>query len=239
MSYSSNGLPSRDVQLRQYRPLVSKIANRLMSRLPANIHVDDLIQVGMLGLLDAMTRYDQHQGVKFETFATQRIQGAMLDDLRENDPMSRGLRKNQKDFSLSISKLEHRLARKPMESEIAIDLGITLSEYQETLSKIHSMQALHLEDLTSSNEDHDEFLDRHTGSSDSDPMNILTTQRMRAALVQSIKDLPVRDQQIMSMYYEDDMNLKEIASVMELTESRISQLMSTITKGLRVKMRQH
>jgi RNA polymerase sigma factor for flagellar operon FliA len=177
--------------------------------------------------------------VQFETFATQRIRGAMLDELRENDWVSRGTRKSQKEIEESLRRLEHRLGRSPLESEIAADLGLSLSDYQSLLGKVRGTQLVYLEDMNRGQEDEDSFLDRHMGDTDVDPLNMLRDHRLREALVAAIKNLPEREQYIMSMYYEQDMNLKEIAAVLDVTESRVCQLHSQSIARLRAKMRTH
>jgi RNA polymerase sigma factor for flagellar operon FliA len=211
----------------------------MMAKLPANVQVDDLIQVGLIGLSDALSRYEAGQGAQFETFATQRIRGAMLDELRENDWMSRGSRKSQKDIEQALHRLEHRLGRTPLESEIATEMGMSLSDYQLLLGKVRGTQLVYLEDMGRGHDDDDSFLDRHMADSDADPLNLLGDQRLREALVAAIKLLPEREQLIMSMYYEQDMNLKEIALVMNVTESRVCQLHSQSIARLRAKMRAH
>jgi len=237
--YTAKGQLDRNAMIKQYQPLVRKLANHMMAKLPANVQVDDLIQVGLLGLSDALTRYEATQGVQFETFATQRIRGAMLDELRENDWMSRGSRKSQKEIEQALRKLEHRLGRTPMESEIADELGMSLTDYQTLLGKVRGTQLVYLEDMTQGGEEDDQFLDRHMGDSDADPLNMLRDQRLRQALVAAIKSLPEREQYVMSMYYEQDMNLKEIAAVLKVTESRVCQLHSQSIARLRAKMRAH
>jgi RNA polymerase sigma factor for flagellar operon FliA len=177
--------------------------------------------------------------VQFETFATPRIRGAMLDELRENDWASRGTRKSQKDIEEAMRRLEHRLGRSPLESEIAADLDMTLADYQSLLSKVRGTQLVYLEDMTHNPDEEDGFLDRHMGDTQADPINMLSDQRMRMALVGAIKNLPEREQHIMSMYYEEDMNLKEIAAVLDVTESRVCQLHSQSIARLRAKMRGH
>jgi len=237
--YTAKGQLDRNALIKQYQPLVRRLAHHMMAKLPASVEVDDLIQVGLIGLADALTRYEASQGVQFETFATQRIRGAMLDELRENDWMSRGSRKSQKEIETAMRKLEHRLGRTPVESEIAAELGITLSEYQSLLSKVRGTQLLYLEDMAGRNEDDENFLDRHVADESADPVNMLRDQRLRESLVMAIKLLPEREQYIMSMYYEQDMNLKEIAAVLEITESRVCQLHSQSIARLRAKMRSH
>lgn len=237
--YTAKGQLDQDALIRQYSPLVRRLAHHMMAKLPPSIQVDDLIQVGLIGLSEALTRFEASQGVQFETFATQRIRGAMIDELRENDWMSRGSRKSQKEIEGALRRLEHRLGRSPTESEIAAELGMDLSEYQSLLNKVKGTQLVYLEDMAGGSEGEDGFLDRHMVDGDSDPMQMLRNQRLRQSLVDAIKGLPEREQYIMSMYYEKDMNLKEIAAVLGVTESRICQLHSQSIARLRAKMRSH
>ncbi len=237
--YTAKGHPDRDALIRQYSPLVRRLAHHMMAKLPPSIQVDDLIQVGLIGLTEALTRFEASQGVQFETFATQRIRGAMIDELRENDWMSRGSRKSQKEIEVALRRLEHRLGRSPAESEIAAELGLSLSEYQSLLGKVQGTQLVYLEDMTGGDDGDDTFLDRHMTDSEADPMAVLRDQRLRQSLVTAIKTLPEREQYIMSMYYENDMNLKEIALVLGITESRVCQLHSQSIARLRSKMRAH
>lgn len=235
--YTAKGQLDRNALIKQYQPLVRRLAHHMMAKLPPSVEVDDLIQVGLIGLADAMTRFEASQGVQFETFATQRIRGAMLDELRESDWMSRGSRKSQRDIEAAMRRIEHRLGRTPKESEIAAELGMSLPDYQSLLGKVRGTQLLYLEDLSGRNEDDDSYLDRHVADSEADPLNVLRDQKLRQALVAAIKLLPEREQYIMSMYYEQDMNLKEIAAVLDVTESRICQLHSQSIARLRAKMR--
>jgi RNA polymerase sigma factor for flagellar operon FliA len=237
--YTVKGQLDRSALIKQYQPLVRRLAHYMMAKLPASVEVDDLIQVGLIGLADAMSRYEASQGVQFETFATQRIRGAMLDELRGNDWMSRGSRKSQKEIETTMRRLEHRLGRSPIESEIAAEMGMTLVDYQSLLGKVRGTQLVYLEDMARNGEDDDNYLDRHVADSEADPMNVLRDHRLRESLVAAIKGLPEREQYIMSMYYEQDMNLKEIAAVLDVTESRICQLHSQSIARLRAKMRSH
>ncbi len=237
--YTAKGRLDISSMLKQYSPLVRRLAHHMMAKLPPSIQVDDLIQVGLIGLSEALTRYEATQGVQFETFATQRIRGAMIDELRENDWMSRGSRKSQKEIEGALTRLEHKLGRSASESEIAAELGMELAEYQALLYKVKGTQLVYLEDMTGGSEGEDGFLDRHMVDNESDPMQLLRNQRLRSSLVDAIKHLPEREQYIMSMYYEQDMNLKEIAAVLDVTESRVCQLHSQSIARLRAKMRSH
>ena len=185
----------------------------------------------------AMSRFDSEQGVQFETFATQRIRGAMLDELRGSDWMSRGGRRQQREIETAVHKLEQKLGRAPQESEIAESMGMSLTQYQEVLGKVRGTQLVYLEDM-SGDEGGDDYLDRHVSNEDANPLSMLQDHRMREALVEAIKNLPEREQYVMSMYYEHDMNLKEIAAVLKVTESRVCQLHSQSIARLRVKLRE-
>ena len=235
--YTAKGRLDANALLKQYSPLVRRLAHQMIAKLPANVELDDLIQVGMIGLSDALTRFDAAHGVQFETFATQRIRGAMLDELRGNDWMSRGDRRQQRSIESAVHKLEQVLKRAPHESEIAAEMGLTLVQYQELLGKVRGTQLVYLEDMTGDEGD-DDYLDRHVAaSSEVNPLAMLQDRRMREALVEAIKHLPEREQYVMSMYYEHDMNLKEIAAVLKVTESRVCQLHSQSIARLRSKLR--
>ena len=238
--YTAKGQLDRDALFHQHLPLVRRIAHHMIAKLPPNVELDDLVQVGMIGLTDALSRYEAAQGVQFETFATQRIRGAMLDELRGSDWMSRGDRRHQRSIEAAVHKLEQKLGRAPQESEIAREMGLSLTDYQELLGKVRGTQLVYLEDISGGGgDDEDGFLDRHMGDHEADPSSVLQDQRMRMALVGAIKTLPEREQHIMSMYYEHDMNLKEIAAVLGVTESRVCQLHSQAVARLRTKMRAH
>jgi RNA polymerase sigma factor for flagellar operon FliA len=152
--------------------------------------------------------------------------------------MSRGARKQQKDIEQAVHRLEQRLQRAPLESEIAAELHMSLAEYQELLARVRGTQLVYLEDFSGA-EEGDDYLERHVAQEEENPERILGDARMRAALVEAIKNLPEREQYIMSMYYEHDMNLKEIAAVLGVTESRVCQLHSQSIARLRAKLRDH
>lgn len=236
--YNPKGQLNRDALLKQYAPLVRRMAHYMIAKVPASVEVDDLIQTGMIGLADAITRYESGHGAQFETFATQRIRGSMIDELRETDWLSRTSRKEQKDIERAIHKLEQRFGRSPQEHEIADEMNVPLSNYQDMLTKARGTQLVYLEDLSERNDD-DDVLDRHVGDEDANPLNILQNQKMREALVAAIKVLPEREQFIMGMYYEQDMNLKEIAEVLKITEARVSQLHSQAVARLRSRLRSY
>ncbi len=236
LMYTAKGRLNVDTLLKQHGPLVRRLAHQMLAKVPANVSLDDLIQVGMIGLNDALTRFDPTQGVQFETFASQRVRGAMLDELRGIDWVSRNDRRQQREIEAAITKLQHQLGRAPTEGDIAGAMGLSLNDYQDLLAKVRGTQLVYLEDLSGQDSD-DDYLDKHLTDADAGPLAHLQDRRMREALVEAIKLLPEREQHIMSMYYEHDMNLKEIAAVLGVTESRVSQLHSQSIARLRSRLR--
>jgi RNA polymerase sigma factor for flagellar operon FliA len=218
-------------------PLVKRIAYHFMARLPASVHVDDLIQAGLMGLLDAAKNFDDTQGAQFETYAIQRIRGSMLDELRQADWLPRNVRKNLRRIETTISSLEQRLGRAPKEPELAEALGVPLDEYQHMLLESRGYQLLHYEDFQES-EDSD-FFDVFLSANQHGPLDALEDERFRRALVQAISLLPEREKIVMGLYYEQEMNLKEIGQVLGVSESRVCQLHSQAVARLRSKLKSY
>lgn len=227
--------PSQGELVKQYSPLVKRIAYHLMVRLPASVEVDDLIQVGLIGLMDAINRFDGSQGAQFESYATQRIRGSMLDDLRDADWLPRHIRQKSRQIEATISKLEQRLGRSPSEGEISKEMGLPLDGYQSMLGDVKGNQLLYYEDFT--DEDSSDFLERYLVNNMSDPLSLLYDEGFRQGLIDAIDELPEREKNLMGMYYEQDMNLKEIGAVMGVSESRVCQLHSQAVARLRAKMK--
>jgi len=233
--YTSAGISDKDQCLKEHAHLVKRIAHQMMAKLPYSVQIDDIIQAGMLGLLDAASRFDELHGAQFETYATQRIRGAMLDELRAADWLPRSLRRDMRRIETAISQLQQKLGKPPAESEIAEQLEIPLAEYQHMLQESRGAQLLYYEDFN--NEDHDDFFEHFETDKDADPMELLRDGRFREELVRAIENLPERERMVMGMIYEQDMNLSEIGAVMGVGESRISQLHSQAVARLRGKLR--
>ena len=221
--------------VQQMAPLVKRIAYHFMARLPASVHVDDLIQAGLMGLLDAAKNFDDTQGAQFETYAIQRIRGSILDELRQADWLPRNVRKNLRRIEGTISAMEQRLGRIPREQELAEALGVPLDEYQTMLLESRGYQLLHYEDFQES-EDSD-FFDVFMTDNQVGPLDVLEDQRFRKALVQAIGVLPEREKLVMGLYYEQEMNLKEIGEVLGVSESRVCQLHSQAVVRLRARLK--
>lgn len=229
--YNASGLNDKDQCLREYAHLVKRLAHQMMTKLPYSVQIDDLIQAGMMGLLDAASRYDELLGAQFETYATQRIRGAMLDELREADWLPRSMRRDMRRIELAISRLQQKLGRAPGESEIAVELELTLAEYQQMLQESRGAQLVYYEDFQG--EDHEDFFERFEFGVDANPLNLLEDERFKAELVHAIASLPEREKMLMGMIYEQEMNLREIGEVLGVGESRVSQLHSQAVARLR------
>lgn len=233
--YTTTGLNDKEQCLREYAPLVKRLAHQMMVKLPCSVQIDDIIQAGMMGLLDAASRYNESHGAQFETYATQRIRGAMLDGLREADWLPRSLRRDMRRIETAISRMQQKLGRSPNETEIAKEMEMPLAEYQQMLQESRGAQLVYYEDFHG--EDNDDFFERFEFGNDCDPMDLLEDERFKAELVQAIESLPERERMLMGMIYEQEMNLREIGEVMGVGESRVSQLHSQAVARLRSRMK--
>lgn len=229
--YTAQGVLAKDQLVSKYVPLVKRIAFHLMAKLPASVQVDDLVQNGMIGLLDALGRFEEGLGAQFETYAVQRVRGAMLDGLRENDWMPRGLRREMRRVEATIHQLEHANGRPPKEQELATALDMTLADYQKLLLEARGHQLVYLEDMAEGSGD--EYLERHAIDTAPDPLKILEDAGTRKALLEAIEALPEREKLMMALYYEQDLNLREIGEVLDVTESRVCQLHTQAIARLR------
>ena len=223
--------------LAEHAPLVKKLAHQMKAKLPPSVDVDDLVQAGMIGLLDALDRYEETHGAQFETYAVQRIRGAMLDELRSSDWLPRSLRQNMRKIEVAINGLQQRLGRPPKEAEIAKELKMSLEEYHDMLGDSGGHQLVYYEDFHDT-EDSEHFLDRYCVDESGDPLQALVNSGFRAAVIEAIGALPEREKILMGLYYEQEMNLKEIGAVMGVSESRVSQLHSQAIARLRARLRE-
>ncbi|GGB91702.1 RNA polymerase sigma factor FliA [Pseudoduganella buxea] len=235
--YTVKGKVNKDSLLTEHMPLVKRLAHHMKAKLPPSVEVDDLIQAGMIGLLDALNRYEETHGAQFETYAVMRIRGAMLDELRSSDWMPRTMRQDMRKIETAMAALQQKLGRPPSESEVAKSLKLSLQDYQEMLSEGGGHQLVYYEDFK--NEDgSDSFLDRYAHDEDADPLRALMDTDFRQAVIDAIDNLPPREKLLMGLYYEEELNLKEIGAVMGVSESRVSQLHTQAVARLRATLRE-
>lgn len=233
--------PSEDQLIGQYAPLVRRQALALIGKLPASVELDDLMQAGMMGLLDAVRRYQQRADAQFETYAVTRIRGAMLDELRSQDWLPRSVRAKARCIEDSIRTLNHRLMRQATESEIAEEMGLDLAAYQTLLEEARGVQVLMYEDLAQHREDRESesVIDGVATGASANPLDWLMRDGLRAALIQAIESLPEREKLLLSLQFEQDLNQKEIAAVLRITEGRVSQLRSQAVARIRAWLAEH
>jgi RNA polymerase sigma factor for flagellar operon FliA len=234
--YTVKGKADKNQLLTDHMPLVKRLAHHMKAKLPPSVEVDDLVQAGMIGLLDAISRYEETHGAQFETYAVLRIRGAMLDELRNSDWLPRSMRQNMRKIEAAMSSLQQKLGHPPTESEVAKLLKLSLSEYQDMLSDGGGHQLVYYEDFHD-NEGNDSFLDRYAVD-DADPLRALLDTDFRQAVIDAIDGLPPREKILMGLYYEEEMNLKEIGAVMGVSESRVSQLHTQAVARLRAALRE-
>jgi len=230
--------PTPDELLEEYLPLVRYHADQLMRRTPDSIEIDDLINAGVLGLLDGAQRFDHSRDVQFKTFVSYRVRGAMIDYLRAFDWMPRGLRDDAKQMQGAFLELEQLYGRPAEESEIAGHLGITLEEYRGRLNQVRYMSVIHFDDIPVSTCDDDEYSILET--LEADPLLTPESQNTMLEFVQQLADaisqLPQRENILITLYYYEELTMKEIALILGLTESRVSQLHSQMVLRLRALM---
>lgn len=237
--YTAQGTLDKSKQVDQYIPLVRRLAHHLIAKLPASVQIDDLIQAGLIGLMDAIGRFEEGQGAQFETYASQRIRGAMLDELRSADWMPRGVRQAQRKIESATLKAEQKLGRSANEKEIAEVMGVGLDEYQEMLFDSRGAQLVFYDDYAEDG-DGEGYLDRQMGGDEeANPLEMLGDHRFRANLIQAIENLPEREKMLMGLYYEQELNFREIAEVLGVTESRVCQLHTQAVSRLKAKLREH
>ena len=229
--YASD-LLDRDNLVERHVPLVKRIAYHLLGRLPAEVQVDDLIQAGVVGLLEAARHYDPAQGASFETYAGIRIRGAMLDEVRRYDWTPRSVHRNARRVSEAIHAVESRTGCAAQAQEIADEMGVTLEIYQQIISDTVCSRVLSFEDLGEPDEQGESRIPGH----EPDPYHALQEDDFRLALAREIDRLPEREKLLLSLYYDEELNLREIGAVLGVTESRVSQLHGQALNRLRARM---
>ena len=216
----------------KHASLVKRIAYHLIARLPHTVDVEDLIQAGMIGLLDASQHYDANQGASFETYAGIRIRGSMLDEIRRNDWAPRSVHRKAREIAAVIQEIEQKNGRNAHDSGVAKALNISIEEYHQQLYDSKGHHVFSLDDFN----DNDEIYAQPITDNQSEPEQETQVSDFQAALVNAIKILPERERLMMSLYYNDELNLKEIGEVLGVSESRVSQIHSQTIIRLQSKL---
>lgn len=212
--------------------LVRRIAHHLAVRLPASVQIEDLVQSGMIGLIEASRQFQLGQGAAFATYAGIRIRGAMIDELRRSDWTPRAVHRHSRQIAEAIRQIESREGRAARGHEIAAALGVTLDDYHAMLQDCASARILGLEDLFGENMDSERILP----SDDPAPPEQFERERFRDALAQALAELPEKERLTLALYYDEELNLREIGAVIGVTESRVSQIRSQALHRLRVRL---
>ncbi|MFQ5672367.1 MAG: FliA/WhiG family RNA polymerase sigma factor [Nitrospinales bacterium] len=228
-----------DRVIQEYAPMVKYVANRIALRLPPQVEMDDLISVGVLGLIDAIEKFDPNRGAKFKTYAEFRVRGAILDELRSMDWVPRSIRQKASSLDAVCQKLQAQMGRPPEHEEIASEMGISIDEFFETLNQTQTMPMLSLEELGISRDEGDarSLLDCLAGKADADPQVQLHLSELKGIIAKAIDTLPEKERLMISLYYYEELTMKEIGEVLGITESRVSQIHSKAVLKLRTKLK--
>lgn len=226
----------REDLIRQHAPLVKRIVERMAIRLPSSVSKEDLVSAGIVGLLDALDKFDPEMGVKFQTYAEHRIRGAILDELRKMDRVSRTVRKEIHNIEGAIHKLRSRLGREPEGFEVAKELGVDIGSYQKMIARAQGAGLLSI-DMAMSDGSFQHF-GVQTSSTPS-PLDALKRKELKEIISKALSRLSRNEQLVMSLYYYEELTLKEIAEIMRLTESRICQIHSKVILSLRARLKSY
>ena len=230
---------NREEVIVKYSPMIKYVANRIAMRLPPHVEVDDLISVGVLGLMDAISKYDPTRGAKFKTYAEFRVRGAILDELRSMDWVPRSVRQKASNVDAVVQKLQGKLNRNPEDEEVAKEMDLSLDKVYDTLNETKSMPVFSLEDLGIAKEtgEQQSLLDCLAGKADADPQTQIRLTELKGIIAKSIDTLPEKERLMVSLYYYEELTMKEIGVVLDITESRVSQIHSKAVYHLRTKLK--
>ena len=230
---------NREEVIKRYSPMIKYVANRIAMRLPPHIEVDDLISVGVLGLMDAISKYDSSRGAKFKTYAEFRVRGAILDELRSMDWVPRSIRQKASNVDKVVQKLQAKLRRPPEDEEVAKEMDLSLDQFYDTLNETRSIPVFSLEDLGIAKEtgEQQSLLDCLAGKADADPQTQIRLVELKEIIAKAIDTLPEKERLMVSLYYYEELTMKEIGAVLNITESRVSQIHSKAVYHLRTKLK--
>jgi RNA polymerase sigma factor for flagellar operon FliA len=228
----------RDYLAEKYAPLVKYVAGKVAIGMPQNVEFDDLVSYGSFGLLDAIEKFDPDRDIKFKTYAMTRIRGAIFDELRSIDWIPRSIRQKARQVEETIAMLENKLGHTVEDEDIAKELGISVDDLQSLLTKISGTSIVSLNDIWYLGDDNDEvsFMETLESPANLNPDSLIEREEIKSVIVEAIRLLPDKEKKVIVLYYYEDLTLKEIGEVLEVTESRISQLHTKAIMRLRGKL---
>jgi len=235
-SIDKNGSSYRDQLITEYLPYVKRIVHRIAVHLPSTIDIDDLMNVGVIGLIQAVDRYDPSRDNKFMTYAVFRIKGAVLSELRSRDFLSRSNRRKIRDLETACLKLEQKLGREVDDEEVANDLGINVEQVYRT-KQMSSISFISFEELGFSSRNEKEKLLNYLVDNDDDALTLTRLKELKEAVARAIEQLPEKEKLVISLYYLEELTMKEAGKVLDITESRVSQIHSQAILRLRAKLK--
>mgnify|MGYP000076624303 FL=1 len=227
---------AREALILKYAPLVKYVAGRVAIGLPPNVDLDDLVSFGIFGLIDALEKYDPSKGIKFETYAIARIRGAILDGLRSNDWVPRSVRRKARELERVCAELEHRLGRSATDAEICAAMNLTMEEFHELLAEVSCTTLTSLDELWfvhGNEEESVRVMDLVRDAESNDPIRLMENEELKRELAEAIAKLPERERLVVALYYYEGLTLKEIGEILEVSESRVSQIHTKAVLRLR------
>jgi len=225
----------RDALIQETLPLIKHIAHRVAIRLPSNVEIRDLINAGVLGLMDAIEKFEPERNVKFKTYAEVRIRGAILDSLRDLDWAPRSLRKKSKDLERMYADLSQKLGRPATDEEVSEAMGENIEDFHELVDQLHGLTIGSFENLSDS-EDSENYINYYPDDGSNDPYMKFESNELTRLLAEAIEELPEKERLVLSLYYFEEFTMKEIGALLGVNESRVSQLHTKATLHLRGKL---
>jgi RNA polymerase sigma factor for flagellar operon FliA len=222
----------------EHAPLIKYIVNRIAQRLPSHVDLDDLMNTGVIGLMDAIEKYNPEKNCKFKTYAEFRIKGAILDQLRSLDWVPRSVRQKSRRLEAAYNQMEQKLGRAASDEEVAHELGVEIRKFHELLNQVRGISLVNLDEVRSASDlEKKNLIDVLEDTSGDDPLTSLNFDEMKKTVAEAIGNLPEKERLVISLYYYDELNMKEIGKILDITESRVCQIHTKAVLRLRAKLK--
>lgn len=229
---------TRDRLIMEHAPLIKYIVNRIAQRLPSHVDLDDLMNTGVIGLMDAIEKYNPEKNCKFKTYAEFRIKGAILDQLRSLDWVPRSVRQKSRKLEAAYSQMEQKLGRSASDDEVAGELGVEIKKFHEMLNQVRGISVVNLDEVRNTSDlEKKNLIDVLEDTTGEDPAGALNIDEMKRIVAESISQLPEKERLVISLYYYDELNMKEVGKILDITESRVCQIHTKSILRLRAKLK--